>query len=77
MIRINITRKCGHVEIIAMPNVSDGVVKEIWDKNITWQKDKFCLPCFEKLPTEEKRRLLKEAILSGQDIDYIVTREEV
>ncbi len=62
MIRINIRRKCGHVEMIAMCNLID---KENWDKNLLWAKDKYCLTCFEALPYDRKQELLKEAIVNG------------
>lgn len=66
MITMSIKRKCGHFEKIGVMGFSGSLddiplkLKEETEKNIQWQRDKFCLPCFNKLPDEEKRRLLKE-----------------
>lgn len=76
MININITRKCGHVEMIAMSNASNHVSRDIWESNLAWAKDKLCLPCFEKLETEEKVRLTKEAIEWADRIDATLLENE-
>ena len=66
MIEIVIKRKCRHFEKIAVMGFSGNLCDisiqyqaEI-SNNIVWQENKLCLPCFEKLPIEEKQRLLKE-----------------
>ncbi len=66
MVTMTIERKCGHKEKIGVMGFS-GVLESIplkyrreVEKNIQWQRDKLCLPCFEALPNEEKQKLLKE-----------------
>ena len=69
MIKMNIRRKCGHVEWIAMATAKELIGKETWDKNIAWAKDKYCLSCFKQLPDDTKKILMKEAIEWAKQID--------
>ncbi len=71
MIYMKIKRKCGHSEQIGIAGFSgslhdiDAEFQTTVYNNIQLQKDKFCLPCFKKLPHETKQKLLKEAISNG------------
>jgi hypothetical protein len=66
MIYIEIKRKCGHREKIGVAGFSgtfDDIPEDFKDAcviGVMEQECKVCLPCFEKLPVQEKRRLLKE-----------------
>ena len=67
MIYMSIKRKCGHEEKIGVAGFSgtfDNIPPRFQDAcliGIVEQEGKYCLECFNKLPDEEKRRLLKEA----------------
>ncbi len=71
MIYMKIKRKCGHKEEIGVAGVSGvlaSVPSHLQDAclaSVAEQESKLCLPCFVKLPVEEKQRLLKEVIANG------------
>ncbi len=71
MIYMTIRRKCGHKEQIGVAGFSGGFdnipehLKDACVIGVKWQEEKLCLPCFNKLPREEKQALLKEAIKSS------------
>jgi hypothetical protein len=66
MIYIKIKRKCGHRDEIAIAGFSgtfENIPEHLKDAcviGVMEQECRVCLPCFEKLPVQEKRRLLKE-----------------
>jgi hypothetical protein len=76
VIKMNIRRKCGHVEEIAMATAKELIGKETWDANIAWAKDKYCLSCFNQLPDDTKKTLMKEAIAWAKQIDEEHSKNE-
>lgn len=69
MIKMNIRRKCGHVEEIAMATAKELIGKETWNANLAWAKGKYCVSCFEQFPEDTKQKLLKEAVAWARQID--------
>lgn len=64
-----IRRFCGHLENIGIMGADNSTENAILGlrapaiaRSIARQESKYCLPCFEKLPTEDKQRLLKAAL---------------
>lgn len=62
MIYLKIERKCGHREEIGVAGVSgtfDDIPEHLKDAcvlGVMEQEGKLCLPCFNKLPDEDKRK---------------------
>lgn len=76
MIKMNIRRKCGHVELIAMATAKEIIGKETWDANLAWAKGKYCVSCFEQFPEDTKQTLLKEAVKWAKQIDEEHSKRE-